>query len=380
MYPRCDRSVSLRSSGRSRLLPGRVLQPEDGHDAALVRELARVAEGAERAETGGRILGTDPGGHADTGPATDARVHGDVLRPVRSGIGHRVADDARRGLVLPEDLPGLGVDALEPAFHGAVEDQAAGRGKRPAVRGEVLLDLPDDLALHRIPGDEPAAIPAGARKHPHDRADVRLTGGVLDFDALVVHADVVCRDVEEAGLRRVRRRLLILEADGGRADALAILLRGGAVLRILDRDAGFDDALDWSAGAAALGPVDRAEGVGDDDLAVGAVDGVADAVPVEVAEQLLAAALEQDVLVDTVVVPLIVGGHLIGPLRMPGVRLRREDGHRPLVVARPLVGVPGPRVADAVVEEVELGVVGIPAPGGATAALPLIALPGGDAE
>ena len=100
---------------------------------------------------------------------------------------------------------------------------------------------------------------AGAREHPHDRADVRLTGGVLHFDALVVHADVVRRDVEEAGDRRVRRRLLILEADGGRADALAVLLRGGAVLRILDRNAGRHDALDRGAGAAALGPVDRAD-------------------------------------------------------------------------------------------------------------------------
>src|SRR6185503_2892355 len=36
--------------------------------------------------------------------------------------------------------------------------------------------------------------------------------------------------------------------------------------------------------------------------------------------------------------------------------------------------------ADAVVEEVELGVVGVPAPSGAAAPLPLVALPGADAE
>ena len=57
--------------------------------------------------------------------------------------------------------------------------------------------------------------PPGPGEHPHDRADVRLTGGVLHLDAFIVHADVVGRDVEEAGHRRVGRRLLILEADGG---------------------------------------------------------------------------------------------------------------------------------------------------------------------
>src|SRR5215210_9597122 len=177
----------LRPSGWSGLLHRGVLEPEDGQNAALGRELARVTEGAERAETGGRILGTDAGGDADTGPAADARVHGEVLRPIRSGVGHRVADDARGGLELPEDLAALRVNALQPAFHGAVEDQAAGRGERAAVSRQVLLDLPRHFALHRIPGDEPATMAAGAREHPHDRADVRLTGGVLHLDAFIVH-------------------------------------------------------------------------------------------------------------------------------------------------------------------------------------------------
>ncbi len=88
-----------------------VLEPEDGHDAALVAELTRVAEGAERAETGGRIFSADARGHADTGPAADARVDGHVLLAIGREVGHRVADDARRGLELPEDLTGLGINA-----------------------------------------------------------------------------------------------------------------------------------------------------------------------------------------------------------------------------------------------------------------------------
>ena len=66
---------------------------------------------------------------------------------------------------------------------------------------------------------------------------------------------------------------------------------------------------------------------------------------------------------------------LIRPRRLPGVGIAREDRHRILVVARPLIGIPRARVAGAVVEEVELGVVAVPAPGGAAAALPLFTLP-----
>src|SRR5678816_191939 len=104
------------------LLLHRAIEREDGEHAALVRELARVAERAERAEARGRIFGADAGGDADARPATDAREHGDVLLAVGPHVRHRVADDARRGLELPDLLTGLGVERLEPALHRAVED------------------------------------------------------------------------------------------------------------------------------------------------------------------------------------------------------------------------------------------------------------------
>src|SRR5262249_42195831 len=53
---------------------------------------------------------------------------------------------------------------------------------------------------------------------------------------------------------------------------------------------------------------------------------------------------------------------------------------RPFVVARPLTGIPGRRVARTVVDEVQLGIVGDPTPGAAAADLPLIALPSLDAR
>src|SRR2546430_10657882 len=99
-------------------------------------------------------------------------------------------------------------------------------------RSDRPLDLPD----RRIPGDKGAAVAARAREHPHDRAHIRLTGRVLHLDALVIHADVVRRDVEEVSQGRVGGGLLILEADGGGTNSLCVLLRGGPELRVPNRD------------------------------------------------------------------------------------------------------------------------------------------------
>src|SRR5262249_60003159 len=52
-----------------------------------------------------------------------------------------------------------------------------------------------------------------------------------------------------------------------------------------------------------------------------------------------------------------------------------KDRRGPLVAARGLLRIPGRRVARAVVKEVQLGIVGDPAPGAATSSLPLVALP-----
>src|SRR3989442_9264185 len=167
-----------------------------------VADVDVVTEGADRAERGGRILGADAERHTGAGPAAHSGEHGDVLLAVGSQIGHRVADDAGGRLELPQERAGGRIDRLQPAFHRAVEHDARGRRQRATIRRQVLLDFPLDLADGRIPRDEPATVTARAREHAHDRADVRLTGGVLHLYALVVHADVVRGDVEELGLRR----------------------------------------------------------------------------------------------------------------------------------------------------------------------------------
>src|SRR6185369_10317662 len=54
--------------------------------------------------------------------------------------------------------------------------------------------------------------------------------------------------------------------------------------------------------------------------------------------------------------------------------------HRPLVVARTLLRVPGRGVARTVIDEIQTGIVGQPAPCAAAADLPLVTLPGLDAR
>ena len=128
------------------------------------------------------------------------------------------------------------------------------------------------------------------------------------------------------------------------------------------------------------GPVHgRIELFGHQQFAGFTVKRIAKAVTIEVGQQLARLAVDllvgQDVLVDAVKVPFVMGRHLIEPLGHAGIGVAGHDGHRPLVVARTLRRVPGRGVAGAVIDQVQVRVIGIPAPGGAAADLPLVAFP-----
>ena len=69
------------------LLLGGTVEREHREHATLVRVAARVAEGAERAETGGRIFSADAGGYADAGPASDTGENRDVLFAIGRDAG-----------------------------------------------------------------------------------------------------------------------------------------------------------------------------------------------------------------------------------------------------------------------------------------------------
>src|SRR5512142_32048 len=85
--------------------------------------------------------------------------------------------------------------------------------------------------------------------------------------------------------------------------------------------------------------------------------------------------IEQDVLVDLVIVPEIVGIYRISPLRGTGVGVAREDRRGPEIVAGALIGIPRAWIGGAVIDEFELGVVANPAPYRPAAVLPVICRP-----
>ena len=299
-------------------------------------------------------------------------------------IGGHVADDAGRRLELVEFLAGLGVDGLEVAFERAVEHHAASRCQSTRPDRELLFHRPDDLAGLAVPGNEVAHVGlAGRRVHRQRGPDIGLARRVAHPEWLIVHADVVGRHVEQAGVRRVGRGLLVFRAERRWADALMVHVLFFS--RIFGHD--LRPAVGWRrlVHVDAAGPVDlRVEFLGHEQLAAVAIERVAQPIAVEVGEQFAGLTADlliaQDHFIDAVEVPLVVGRHLIDPLGHAGVGVARKDGHRPFVVTRPLTRIPGRGVARTVVEEVQLRIVGNPTPGAAAADLPLIALPSLDAR
>ena len=112
------------------------------------------------------------------------------------------------------------------------------------------------------------------------------------------------------------------------------------------------------------------------------VEGVGKAVLVEMDQRLAACARDGQVREDDlgvgVVVPVVVRRELVGPHQRAIARPARQHAGGPLVVARALLGVVGRGVAGAVVDEIELGVVGQPAPHRRAAVLPGVAGPAGE--
>src|SRR6185295_19997778 len=98
------------------------------------------------------------------------------------------------------------------------------------------------------------------------------------------------------------------------------------------------------------------------------------------------------VLVDAVIVPLIEGGHLVGPDRSTVLDVAGEDRHRPLVVKVAgialFVGLVGATIGRApqagvtgrVVDDLQLWIVAIPTPSSAAADLVVLAWEGLDTQ
>jgi hypothetical protein len=85
--------------------------------------------------------------------------------------------------------------------------------------------------------------------------------------------------------------------------------------------------------------------------------------------------LHENVLIDAVVVIQIVRIKLIEPARRARVGIASKDPRSPLVVTRTLIRIPRTWICGSVENQVELGIVGDPAPDRRAAGLPRIAIP-----
>src|SRR5882762_3622431 len=211
---------------------GRIRQREDEQRPTQGRVLGQVlvtTHGAQALMSFGQ-----PCRHADTGPAADARIHANELLPVVRVCEH-VADDPGGRLELPQFLAVLRAHRLDVAFQRAVEGDITrgGQGARPYR--ETLRLGPGALAGRRIPGDEiaHAAMTVRGREHGQGGAHIGLARRVLDLERLVGHADMVGRNEDQARLRVIARRLLVLGSERGRADVLHVDVRSGGARRVL---------------------------------------------------------------------------------------------------------------------------------------------------
>ena len=143
---------------------------------------------------------------------------------------------------------------------------------------------------------------------------------------------MVGRHVEQTGYGGERSRLLVLAAERRRTDALRVDVRTvvlGGVLRHHQGPAvGFGVLVHVDLGR----PVDlRIVLLGHQQLAGDAVERIAEAVAIEVNQDLAGCAADvligENHLVDAIKVPLVVRRHLIDPFGHPGIGVACPNGH-----------------------------------------------------
>jgi hypothetical protein len=126
----------------------------------------------------------------------------------------------------------------------------------------------------------PMWVSPGGGVHRQRSPDEGLSGRVAHFEWLVIHADVICRHVEQARIRRERCWLLVLGAERSRADSLrndVLLLR-----RVLRVEKGPAVGFGVLVHIGLSGPVDRRiVFFSDEELTVSSVEGVGKTIAIE---------------------------------------------------------------------------------------------------
>src|SRR4029077_2166807 len=166
-----------------------------------------------------------------------ARLDGDIFRPI-DFVGYRHAHDAGVGLLLPQHVAGLGVVGAEHTVVGAPAQEEITSGRRHRTEQLRLREVmrPDLLSRRRIPrlqftimigaGNDLQADILGLGYEPE------LALGQRDLLAGKTAAEIlVGRNIDQAGLRTIRRRRPVLAAPQRRTE-IDPLAEARLVLRV----------------------------------------------------------------------------------------------------------------------------------------------------
>ena len=296
---------------------------------------------------------------------------------------HRRRVEAGADIDLPQRLHGRVVVGDERAVGEAGEDEAAAGRERAAVLGignaHALLDVAgegigdDEIGLVALDVPELGALPVAG------------LGGQLRIERHLV-AGRDRGDVEQLGLRAVGRRPIVVAALHRRAQLLGGVRQRLVLLAGIDLDVVVGIVIHRLAGLLvdAFGPVDVLDiGLGQQRLAVAALEGVEEAVARGMGDQLARLpadlAIDEDVRVRLVVVPHVARHILEVPVHVPAVGIPRDHAVGEQVVAGAIGRIEHRHgIAGAPDHLVGRGIVGARDPHGAAADLPgvVLVLPG----
>src|SRR5690606_27001787 len=264
--------------------------------------------------------------------ATPAGEHGNVLLSVHFP-GYRGADDARAGVELIEFLTRLGIEGHQVAFRVTGEYQIALGSQHATPKRRVVLVAPDFLAGLRINGAQNADIFLVERLNGEAGTQIRRAFLVGDGFVPDIHAPLVARHIEQAGILAIRHGHPVFGAEEGRRYkyrfALFSTRRARTVVVDVDRTTVLVEA---------LGPgdlVNKREAT--DELAVGPVEHIEETVTVRGSSGLDGLAtflvVEGNQLVDAVKVPAVMRGGLEVPFDRTVIRVQCQTGRRVQVIA-----------------------------------------------
>src|SRR2546423_1887874 len=216
----------------------------------------------------------------------------------------------------------------------------------------------------------------GAGLHLDVRTYIGRTGDIASLGGEAVLTEVLMGNVEQFRARRPGARLPILRAGRSRADVTNHLTNPWNFLGVVAECA--------ARRIHAQSGRDMYERVSGKHFTGGAIHHVHVAVALRTQERLAQSAadrrIDEHAFIDAVVIVQVVRARLIEPDRIAVIGPAREDAARPFVGSRPLLGIPWPGIPGAVIDEIELRVVGDPAPDRAPSDLPRLRGPGLHAE